>query len=162
MSAWKRIFVQMAPGALTSLDPTLVLVMLDISWWTLLMVLIHAVVSKYLLYIKDELLLSLPSDVDECAFGMHSCDDSTRADCINTDGSYECICKPGFIGNGELCTPFGIWRNATTCSSVAKAYIYTIPLAHARTVIGGGGRHYSLTTSSGLLDNNYLHCFQRN
>ena len=31
MSAWKRVLVQMAAGALTPLDLTLVLVMLDIS-----------------------------------------------------------------------------------------------------------------------------------
>ena len=51
----------------------------------------------------------LSSDVDECAFGIHTCDDSARADCINTQGSYECVCKPGYIGNGESCIPFGIY-----------------------------------------------------
>ena len=47
-------------------------------------------------------------DVNECTFGMHSCDDSTRADCINTEGSYECVCKADYIGNGESCIHFGI------------------------------------------------------
>ena len=36
MSAWKRVLVQLAAGALTPLDLTLVLVMLDISLRTLL------------------------------------------------------------------------------------------------------------------------------
>ena len=57
------------------------------------------------------------SDVDECTFGMHSCDDSTRADCINTEGSYECVCKQGYIGNGESCVFFGINHSIeSTCA----------------------------------------------
>ena len=32
-------------------------------------------------------------DVDECTFGTHYCDESSHADCINTEGSYMCICK---------------------------------------------------------------------
>ncbi|XP_055375614.1 multiple epidermal growth factor-like domains protein 8 isoform X2 [Condylostylus longicornis] len=38
-------------------------------------------------------------DVDECALKIDSC--SQNAECINTDGSYECHCRRGFIGNGR-------------------------------------------------------------
>ncbi|XP_022786256.1 uncharacterized protein LOC111326510 [Stylophora pistillata] len=41
------------------------------------------------------------SDIDECSEGTHSCD--INADCSNTDGSYECICNPGFHGDGRNC-----------------------------------------------------------
>lgn len=45
------------------------------------------------------------SDVDECKYeGMrsifrHQCSEEAR--CINTLGSYECICKPGYNGTGK-------------------------------------------------------------
>ncbi|KAL9953458.1 hypothetical protein ACROYT_G040880 [Oculina patagonica] len=41
------------------------------------------------------------SDIDECAAGTHSCD--SNAECINTKGSYNCICKPGYHGDGKNC-----------------------------------------------------------
>jgi hypothetical protein len=47
-------------------------------------------------------------DVDECNFsGVHTCDDSSRADCMNTEGSYKCVCKPGYKGDGRICKLFG-------------------------------------------------------
>ena len=71
------------------------------------MVVTHAMVRNYL-FSNAEDYHCFPSDVDECTYGMHTCDDSTRADCIDTEGSYECVCKPGYIGNGTTCIPFGI------------------------------------------------------
>ena len=29
---------------------------------------------------------------------------SEFAECANTAGSYECVCMPGYTGNGENCT----------------------------------------------------------
>jgi hypothetical protein len=47
-------------------------------------------------------------DVDECRFsGIHTCDDNSRADCMNTEGSYNCVCKPGYKGDGQTCKLFG-------------------------------------------------------
>ena len=40
-------------------------------------------------------------DVDECK-GNHSCHEN--ANCINTIGSHECYCQPGYTGNGQNCT----------------------------------------------------------
>ena len=45
------------------------------------------------------MLLLLP-DIDECL--ASPCDDN--AACLNTDGSYECACGPGFEGDGQTCT----------------------------------------------------------
>ncbi|CAH3160925.1 unnamed protein product, partial [Pocillopora meandrina] len=40
-------------------------------------------------------------DIDECVGGSHSC--SPDAYCNNTKGSYNCTCKPGFLGSGREC-----------------------------------------------------------
>ena len=44
------------------------------------------------------------SDVDECTQGSHDCLPSL-ASCSNTDGSYNCYCRDGYIGDGK--TPGG-------------------------------------------------------
>ena len=43
------------------------------------------------------------ADVDECdsKSKISNCDEN--ADCMNTDGSYKCLCKTGYQGNGILC-----------------------------------------------------------
>ncbi|KAI4465589.1 netrin/laminin-related [Holotrichia oblita] len=42
-------------------------------------------------------------DVDECGLGLHDC--HPEAICTNTDGSFSCHCKRGFIGDGRAtCT----------------------------------------------------------
>ena len=43
------------------------------------------------------------SDINECATGTHNC--SADAACSNTEGSYNCTCKPGFYGDGRHCEP---------------------------------------------------------
>ena len=42
------------------------------------------------------------SDVDECQISSHNCSDN--ATCINTGGSFNCSCKPGYRGNGYNCS----------------------------------------------------------
>ena len=34
------------------------------------------------------------SDVDECAMGTSNC--GAHGVCINTNGSYDCACRPGY------------------------------------------------------------------
>lgn len=41
------------------------------------------------------------SDIDECSKNGSPCDEN--AECFNNDGSYTCICKVGFTGNGTFC-----------------------------------------------------------
>eukprot|EP00054_Salpingoeca_dolichothecata_P030843 m.254431 g.254431 ORF g.254431 m.254431 type:complete len:1047 (+) comp26731_c0_seq15:89-3229(+) len=43
-------------------------------------------------------------DIDECTIGADNC--HIQADCINTVGSFNCVCKPGFIGDGVSCSDF--------------------------------------------------------
>ncbi|KAM7425483.1 hypothetical protein ABFA07_023096 [Porites harrisoni] len=42
------------------------------------------------------------ADIDECRFNSHNC--SNNAICINTKGSFNCSCKPGYSGNGHNCS----------------------------------------------------------
>jgi hypothetical protein len=46
-------------------------------------------------------------DVNECLDELDNC--HLNADCINIDGSYECECKAGYIGNGTFCTAEGLY-----------------------------------------------------
>ena len=41
-------------------------------------------------------------DIDECSNGSHVCD--VNANCSNTVGSHNCICKEGYAGNGSSCS----------------------------------------------------------
>ena len=40
-------------------------------------------------------------DIDECRNKSHTCD--VNAVCSNTQGSYNCTCKPGYSGDGKKC-----------------------------------------------------------
>lgn len=40
-------------------------------------------------------------DIDECENGNADCADNST--CTNTPGSYDCVCRPGFSGNGFTC-----------------------------------------------------------
>ncbi len=42
------------------------------------------------------------SDINECFTGDDDCDDPNGA-CLNTIGSFQCVCNPGFIPNGAVC-----------------------------------------------------------
>jgi hypothetical protein len=41
------------------------------------------------------------TDIDECENFTHDC--SNNATCTNTDGSFECKCNEGFVGDGKIC-----------------------------------------------------------
>ena len=42
-------------------------------------------------------------DMNECISGVANCD--PNADCFNTPGSFVCVCRAGFIGDGFTCSP---------------------------------------------------------
>jgi hypothetical protein len=41
------------------------------------------------------------TDDDECLLDLYHCD--PMAECKNTNGSYECVCRDGFTGDGFDC-----------------------------------------------------------
>ena len=41
-------------------------------------------------------------DTDECSASIPVC--AVNASCQNLQGSYSCSCKPGFSGDGKVCT----------------------------------------------------------
>ena len=52
-------------------------------------------------------------DTDECKSGLHDCL-KNLSECLNTVGSYNCVCNPGYQGDGK-----------TSCISVTHGeYIY--------------------------------------
>ena len=46
-------------------------------------------------------MLYLVADIPECERGLDDCDQN--ATCINTIGSYDCLCNTGFTGDGFTC-----------------------------------------------------------
>ena len=40
-------------------------------------------------------------DIDECALNRDNCHDDSS--CINNIGSFECVCKQGYTGDGVNC-----------------------------------------------------------
>ncbi|XP_068737583.1 uromodulin-like isoform X1 [Montipora capricornis] len=58
-------------------------------------------------------------DIDECLVENHTC--SSDAECINANGSYNCSCKAGYVGDGRNCSDIDecLVENHT-CSSDAE------------------------------------------
>lgn len=42
------------------------------------------------------------TDIDECAEDPKACE--VYAYCVNTPGSYNCLCKSGYENNGSMCS----------------------------------------------------------
>ncbi|XP_041359103.1 sushi, von Willebrand factor type A, EGF and pentraxin domain-containing protein 1-like isoform X2 [Gigantopelta aegis] len=56
-------------------------------------------------------------DVNECRTGESTCD--TNADCKNTPGSYTCICRDGYTGDGRTCTDLPQKSSDTVITALA-------------------------------------------
>ena len=54
------------------------------------------------LYFYLSLIFQL--DIDECLSELNECQKNTK--CLNIVGSYKCVCKDGFEGNGIFCEGF--------------------------------------------------------
>ncbi len=48
-------------------------------------------------------MVFLKIDINECIRATHGCN-HTLGICTNNDGGYKCSCKPGYKGNGVVCT----------------------------------------------------------
>ena len=47
-------------------------------------------------------IIFIKLDINECAANSHRCSSNTQK-CVNSKGSYKCICKSGFKSNGDQC-----------------------------------------------------------
>ena len=52
--------------------------------------------------LSQSLLFYIISDINECEGKTHNC--SSNAVCHNINGSYNCTCKPEYLGDGWNCT----------------------------------------------------------
>ena len=59
----------------------------------------------------NHIIMHAGPDVDECAMGIDNCD--SNAECMNTEGSFNCTCNPGYTGDGLLCNGMAIQGNVT-------------------------------------------------
>ena len=60
------------------------------------------------------------TDVDECTRGTHNCD--SNAKCTNDEGTFFCICNPGYTGNGinGTCTDIDECSEINQCDTNAS------------------------------------------
>ena len=70
-----------------------ILTLIDLFNITLIAIILNDVVN-------DVVILHLDFDKPGCAL-QTPCDINAR--CSNSSGSFECVCEPGFAGNGSVC-----------------------------------------------------------
>lgn len=65
-------------------------------------------------------LLLSSTDIDECQPFMNSC--HRDGECVNTEGSYSCRCRPGFQGDGYdcVCESLLYWISTSIRASFCK------------------------------------------
>ncbi|XP_078674139.1 IgGFc-binding protein-like [Branchiostoma floridae x Branchiostoma belcheri] len=88
----------------------------------------------------DEDLADINHDVDECGLGWADC--HPDAVCVNTHGSYKCVCKPGFTGDGKTC-----WARST-CAAYGDPHYITFD---------GGTHHFQGACTYTLAQNCHNH-----
>ncbi|XP_028408851.1 fibrillin-1-like isoform X4 [Dendronephthya gigantea] len=69
-------------------------------------------------------------DIDECSRDLDNCGDNSR--CVNTVGSFECICNHGYTGDGVNCEDIDECHllvdnchESSTCSNLKGSYVCT-------------------------------------
>ena len=64
------------------------------------------------------------TDVDECANAHSLC--HKYADCINTEGSFECSCRVGYVGDGVLCHSIKHHRTIAIATAVVSFSMFFV------------------------------------
>ena len=65
--------------------------------------------QRYTVFSSNGTCYTCTADINECLTNTDDCDEC--AFCTNTEGSFECNCQPGLIGDGRVCT-----GRFTTCT----------------------------------------------
>ena len=89
-------------------------------------------------------LLILSPDANECFADDDNCD--VNADCTNTPGSFECMCRTGFEGSGILCRGSVMGRYLSV--SLLKLWYYVTHIIHV----------YVHVMQSRILFLTWMHC----
>ena len=88
---------------------------------------------KHCLLIGD-FLMSIVADIPECERELDDCD--PNATCINTFGSYNCLCNTGFTGDGFTCAgqqSIGFFiRSSSDCILLHKYILVSVTLCFYR------------------------------
>ncbi len=82
-------------SAITLRGTILVTAMKDLSNLIIALVLVIMIIEFISAFIY---ILNLFIDINECNISTHNCD--PLADCENLNGSFTCVCRPGFTGSG--------------------------------------------------------------
>ena len=64
-------------------------------------------------FLEYNIFIFFLPDIDECVTGLHDCLDTVFY-CVNTLGSYKCLCSLGFTGDGLKC--MGMCELPNTCN----------------------------------------------
>ncbi|KAG9510815.1 Serine/threonine-protein kinase ICK, partial [Fragariocoptes setiger] len=87
-------------------------------------------------------------DIDECASPTtNTC--SRYADCLNRDGSYECRCRRGFVGDGHQCHALG----STLNNYIAKSVTHLSPRSQRIPHVDDDNDDYNLDSNDDNDDN---------
>ena len=67
-------------------------------------------------------------DIDECATNLDTCD--LNAECTDTDGSFNCTCNHGYVGDGETCSELLYWMcqypYCYACSLISDTFCFGV------------------------------------
>jgi len=78
------------------------------------------------------------TDIDECAAQVDPCDAVANSECKNTDGSYNCRCKDGFVKNGTICeVDVCHWQNYQNLTDAERKYDYVTKDAKCDNTLNG-------------------------
>lgn len=84
-------------------------------------------------YFKEKYDDFIITDVDECASGLHNC----QQVCVNTIGSFECGCKVGYSLRESLRECEGAWNKLATSLNVDFGPILWLDVDECRTFHNG-------------------------
>ncbi len=109
-----------------------------------------------LLFIRTSLIL-LPPDLNECALNTDTCDDN--AICTDNDGSFDCACRLGFIGDGDTCSGEWVWT-ACMMEICRQLIILARELTHEKYPIAKRSEKLFIIRSHEVKVHLLLHLFQ--